>query len=134
MAKHTVATLRKPATAVGPPYRFDGEANLHHAFRQLKLVAEALAATKYHHDALTNIYLSIECFLKYLYCLVREQEVPASFYLTSMTKSVGEQLGAKDRFGHDLRAMTLVLSAHTDLSNFREYLNLERSLPAGTAW
>ena len=72
--------------------------------------------------ALTNLYLSIECFLKYLYCLVREQEVSVTLYASPMTVELTESLAAKTRFrDHDLQKITKLLSANTDLPNFDEY-------------
>ncbi len=81
------------------------------------------------------MYISIECFLKYLYCLVREQEVPADLYVSPMTSEVIESLAAKQRFrDHDLRAIAKVLSAHTNLLNFQEYKDFERVLSSSTGW
>src|SRR5260370_28075513 len=118
MPKHAIASLSQPKIRDGPPYRFDGEANFHHAFKAEMRVAEVLAEADLHHDALANLYLSIECFLKYVYCLVREQEVPANLYASPMTEQLTESLAAKTRFrDHDLRS-----EEHT--SELQSHLNL----------
>ncbi len=134
MAIHAIADLSILRTTDRPP-RFDNEANFHHAFEAQKRVAEVLAAAGLHHDALVNLYISIECFLKHLYCLVRELEVSTDHDATPMGSLLRRSLGAKDRFrDHRLTDITKVLNAHTDLSNFVEYRNFERSLPPSGSW
>ena len=134
MGRHPIASLKAPRTVDRSFYRFDAEANYHHAFKAQRSVANVLAAANLHHDALLNLHFSIECFLKYLYCLVREREVPEDLYANPMTSDIGKSLAAKERFTHDLRAIATVLSAHTDLTDFQEYKDFERVLPSSTGW
>lgn len=139
-----LTTLTQPANKKDfTAYFHTDESDFYDAYKAHLQVADALAAAPHHFywDAMYHLNFSIECFLKYAFCLVRKQHLNVqtfgqlSTWLTPWTtKPPFKKYLHAAGFSHDFKKLKVFFENETNALNFNEFKDLSSQFPADDKW
>ena len=131
-----ISNLRKPTGPDAPCYRQGEERGFYDAYLAHKIAADILARADLFFDANLQLRYSIECFLKYVFCLIREE-----FLKNSEVKAIYDCNQDKFRarnFGHHLDQLVRFLQRNTDIDSSSdpesEFKIFSTACPSGDNW
>ena len=141
-----------PLTNIGDNrFRNDQERRLYSAYLAQLDVASELSkpAVAYYQDAWINLNLSVECFFKHIYCLIRTEfesfaspikrwpmgpfNYDGAFYYLHKRAREGGSLTIKD-FGHEIIEVWSLMDLFTDAHHSQEFQDLRSHIPSQEAW
>lgn len=147
-----ISTLTSPSPSLTSAYYKSLEENgFYPAYSANLDASKALAsqAPPLYQDAWLSLNISVECFFKYLFCLVRhkiETQAPAAghnlidlnvnklFLYGTYTFTKRSDLLCKD-FGHNVRDLWTLIDTLTDASsNSAEFASLKHIIPTQQDW
>lgn len=138
-----VASLRVPVGPRPPHYKYGEEADLYEAYKARLDVARALGQAQKYYDGVHYLHISSECFLKYIFCLVRHEIYvlkPPAIEDGSIPYDVAtaflfprNQITTKD-FSHNLNRIVKFLNKFSDAGTHREFNVYIRHLSSNEDW
>lgn len=119
------------------------ESDFYDSYRAHLDIADLLAGSQLYWDAVYHLNFSVECFMKYAFCLTRKSLLQitnanqVSQFLNDW-KAQHPFLNKKylyaANFSHDLKSLRLFFEAQTDAKNYSEFRDLATHLPSDTKW
>ena len=123
-------------------YFHSDESDFYEAYKAHLDIADLLASSSLYWDAVYHLRFSVECFLKYTFCLIRKAHLninnpsQVSVWLTNWTiyKYPFKKYLHASNFSHDLRRLRTFFENETDAGVFVEFKDLITHFPSESNW
>lgn len=117
------------------------ESDFYDAYQAHLQVADVLSSHHLFSDAIYHLHFSVECFLKYAFCLIRKKHLnitsasQVTQWLTAWTvKHPFKKYLHSGYFSHDLAKLRMFFETETDVKNFNEWVDLVVHFPPDMKW